>query len=838
MSKIVLDDTVSGYNLQIINNNFDKLEQELQNKVLYRDNPEGEPNAMQQDLDMNGNDILNVGTLHVTNSFSVDGVDIAAQVALAQQAVLDAEAAADNEIAEMEVIKAATQAIYDGYDARELGAKAIDPTTDNQGNPLLIGAQYWNTNSLSRRVWNGTTWENVTPAGNMSKKTYVADVVEDFVSDPGKFIPGTTTTLVLPTDPLIKANVDVVFDAAWQQQTEFSLSSTNLTFTSPIPVGVAQVEVSYTTPLNLAIPTADAEDVTYTPRGTGAQQTTVQTKLREMVSVKDFGAVGDGITDDTAAIQAAINAANRIDFGDVTNTYKITSALNLSAGNKWLSGSGATIDMRSIPSGNLWGIKAQGSIGTGVAITSGATQGSFTINLANTTGFAVGDFVQIASSDNYPYGAGSYNVNKGEIKKIRSVVANTSITFTTPLLDTYTTTPKVYPLSMVNNIHICGLTIQGSNIAARNERGIVLEYVNRFSVVDCKLDGQDQYQIEAASCLYGTIERNLLRSAFYDGVTGTIFYGIVVMDCSQWINVGHNIGDRARHLVVTTARTSGQGFYGQPYFVNIHHNHFYDSMSGGAGRSFAYEQHGFGRFVTFDGNSAHGCYSGIRVEGGVDIRVVNNSFKDYGYAGIIIGGSSTLTKNVLVAGNLVDGYTGEVTTGEPAAVRFEAAGATISNVKVSGNILTNTYNATAAAGVGISVGSNTYASTAFEHNQIDAGRDASAVAISIGSGANGISLIGNRTYRYRGGITLNANSCVAKSNLIEHSSTQTTGFGLYSNGDRNVFSSNTCRFINTAFRADTSSTNNLFVENQAMQCTVGTFSNVGVGNVGRNNDVI
>ena len=42
--------------------------------------------------------------------------------------------------------------------------------------------------------------------------------------------------------------------------------------------------------------------------GTGAVARTAQAKMREQISVKDFGAVGDEATDDTTAIQAAITA--------------------------------------------------------------------------------------------------------------------------------------------------------------------------------------------------------------------------------------------------------------------------------------------------------------------------------------------------------------------------------------------------------------------------------------------------------------------------------------------------------------------------------------------------
>ena len=64
--------------------------------------------------------------------------------------------------------------------------------------------------------------------------------------------------------------------------------------------------------------------VGFTQAGTGAVTRTVQSKMRDTVSVKDFGAVGDGVTDDTAAFNAAVAYANSRGNNDAVGTAGTT----------------------------------------------------------------------------------------------------------------------------------------------------------------------------------------------------------------------------------------------------------------------------------------------------------------------------------------------------------------------------------------------------------------------------------------------------------------------------------------------------------------------------------
>jgi hypothetical protein len=231
MSKVVLNDVAAGYNVSTINSNFDKIETALNNKVLYRDNPTGEPNELKSDLDFNGKNAYNVGTLGVS-SIEIGGVSLE-----------PGDAVTNATIQPFEFTATAGQTVF--------SVAPFTPTTT----ALLVEV-------------NGVSYPSSSVATSGSNVTIPACELGDEV--------------------IIRV------------------------FTRSIG------------------PAPTAEELQFIQTGTGATTRSVQSKLRDFISVKDFGAIGNGVVDDTVAFQNALTANKNIYVP--AGSYKITSVLTVPSG--------------------------------------------------------------------------------------------------------------------------------------------------------------------------------------------------------------------------------------------------------------------------------------------------------------------------------------------------------------------------------------------------------------------------------------------------------------------------------------------------------------------------
>jgi hypothetical protein len=115
------------------------------------------------------------GTL--TGALTLSGaptVDLHAATKLYVDAVAGSAtaAAASASAASSSATDAATT--YDNFDDRYLGAKAVPPTLDNDGDALITGALYWNSVDNAMYAWDGSAWGSISSTADIFRFHFIA----------------------------------------------------------------------------------------------------------------------------------------------------------------------------------------------------------------------------------------------------------------------------------------------------------------------------------------------------------------------------------------------------------------------------------------------------------------------------------------------------------------------------------------------------------------------------------------------------------------------------------------------------------------------------------------
>lgn len=166
---------------------------------------------------------------------------------------------------------------------------------------------------------------------NVTKKAYASDIQTYVGFEEIQYATAGQTVFNLTTMTYAAgANNLMVFVDGVNQYEGLSYTETDnntVTFTQGLHVGAV---VKFSTVQTQTSLVNSAGAVTFTAAGAGAVPRSVQSKERDIVSVKDFGAVGDGVTDDTAAIQAAFATGKKVIYMPA-GVYKITSTITVPA---------------------------------------------------------------------------------------------------------------------------------------------------------------------------------------------------------------------------------------------------------------------------------------------------------------------------------------------------------------------------------------------------------------------------------------------------------------------------------------------------------------------------
>lgn len=361
---------------------------------------------------------------------------------------------------------------------------------------------------------------------------------------------------------------------------------------------------------------------------------------RRGISVTEFGALGDGMADDTAAFNAALASGQAVyvPAGD----YRVSGAVATGPVDLHLA-HGATL----IHDGEQSCLHVQGSEQTPVSLTSDVGTGGTRIT-APGHGLAAGDWIRLASERIWD--AHSTGIRHGELMEVASVDGDVITTVTAVAGGPYTVadSARVSRLDLVVGVSITGPgTIRGSRTPSRGQTGIRLTLAQNITISEVNTRDIDYRHIALEDVIAARIDGVSQQWAHSSGMG----YGISPTNAAQDILITGCTFSDIRHAFTTSNQAAVAGIVRRATVRDCTIRYSAPATGGSPGD--ALDTHTASEDIAFESNVIIGASGlGINMEGRSG-RIVGNTIIRPGGGGISVHNESDLTGSVEVAGNLV-----------------------------------------------------------------------------------------------------------------------------------------------------------------------------------------
>jgi len=392
-----------------------------------------------------------------------------------------------------------------------------------------------------------------------------------------------------------------------------------------------------------------SEQVTFLAAGSGATQRTALDKLRDVVSVKDFGAAGDGVADDTAEINAALASGAKM-VHIPAGTYKVSATLNVPV-NVSIVGDGpnaSIIDGSAATYANLTsGYHINVAAGTWTALpalTTNPVAGASSLVFASAPSVTRGDIICIYNPTNGSWSGFRTYYRAGEYQRVAGVSGLTVTTQGSLYANYVAANVNLYRLTnpstaSISGIKLLGLADTGNPVTGINTTGTVDFVFENVVVTGCSyaciaINQAWNCTVTACSC-----QEDAASSFGGD-------YGIVVAN-STGVHVNGGTHYAARHAITTGG---GDGIGNVPNRMVR-----YSSILAMTGSTTTIGA------LDFHGNCEHCVVTGCTIDGGMivggdHITIDGNTILGRGASDVLVLGAELKGTNLSITDNLMQNY--------------------------------------------------------------------------------------------------------------------------------------------------------------------------------------